>query len=93
MCSLSTTLDQPFTLCVVHTAANTLNIKFPLPQALLLLHYLVRNGSERVVASAREHIYDMKPLEEYVFRDELGKDQGVNGESDYLSIYPHPSSD
>jgi hypothetical protein len=47
-------------------------------KALLLLHYLVRNGSERVVASAREHIYDMKPLEEYVFRDELGKDQGVN---------------
>jgi telomere length regulation protein len=47
-------------------------------KALLLLHYLVRNGSERVVASAREHIYDMKPLEEYVFRDEQGKDQGVN---------------
>ena len=90
MCSLSTALDQPFTLCLVHTAANTLNILFPLPQALLLLHYLVRNGSERVVASAREHIYDMKPLEEYVFRDEQGKDQGVNGESDYLSTHILP---
>ena len=46
----------------------------------MLLHYLLRNGSERVVSSAREHIYDMKPLEEYVFRDEHGRDQGINGE-------------
>lgn len=51
---------------------------FPL-QSLLLLHYLVRNGSERVVTNSREHIYDMKPLEEYTFRDEHGKDQGNNG--------------
>ena len=49
-------------------------------QALLLLHYLIRNGSERVVTSAREHMYDMKPLEEYTFREEGGKDQGINGE-------------
>jgi len=47
-------------------------------KSLLLLHYLIRNGSERVVTSAREHIYDMKPLEEYTFRDEHGKDQGIN---------------
>ena len=32
------------------------------------------------MTSAREHIYDMKALEEYVFRDEHGKDQGLNGE-------------
>ena len=49
-------------------------------QSLLLLHYLIRNGSERVVTNAREHVYDMKPLEEYTFRDEHGKDQGINGE-------------
>ena len=48
-------------------------------QSLLLLHYLINNGSERVVTNAREHIYDMKPLEEYTFRDENGRDQGVNG--------------
>jgi len=48
-------------------------------QSLLLLLYLIRNGSERVVTNAREHIYDMKPLEEYTFRDEAGKDQGING--------------
>ena len=46
-----------------------------------MLHYLIRNGSERVVTSAREHIYDMKPLEEYTFRDDRGKDQGLNGQS------------
>ena len=46
---------------------------------MLLLSYLLHNGSERAVSSAREHIYDMKPLEEYTFRDEHGKDQGING--------------
>lgn len=51
-------------------------------QSLLLLHYLLRNGSERVVTSAREHVYDMKPLEEFTFRDEHGKDQGINGEEE-----------
>jgi len=34
-------------------------------QSLLLLVYLVRNGSERVVTSAREHLYDLKSLETY----------------------------
>lgn len=47
-------------------------------KSLLLLHYLINNGSERVVTNAREHIYDMKPLEEFVCRDENGKDQGIN---------------
>lgn len=47
-------------------------------KSLLLLHYLILNGSERVVSSSREHIYDMKPLEEYQFSDEHGKDQGIN---------------
>ena len=31
------------------------------------------------MTNAREHIYDMKPLEDFVFRDEAGKDQGING--------------
>ncbi|XP_067139652.1 clathrin interactor 1 isoform X2 [Centruroides vittatus] len=47
-------------------------------KALLLLGYLIRNGSERVVTSAREHIYDLRSLENYTFIDEHGKDQGVN---------------
>ncbi|XP_070500413.1 clathrin interactor 1-like [Chironomus tepperi] len=47
-------------------------------KATLLLTYLVKNGSERVVTSAREHIYDLRSLENYTFVDENGKDQGVN---------------
>lgn len=47
-------------------------------QSLLVLNYLIKNGSERVVTSAREHIYDLRSLENYTFIDELGKDQGVN---------------
>ncbi|KAG8232884.1 hypothetical protein J437_LFUL004754 [Ladona fulva] len=47
-------------------------------KSLLLLAYLVRNGSERVVTSAREHIYDLRGLENYTCVDEFGKDQGIN---------------
>lgn len=47
-------------------------------KSLLLLNYLVRNGSERVVTSSREHIYDLRSLENYTFIDEFGKDQGIN---------------
>jgi len=47
-------------------------------KSLILLNYLVRNGSERVVTSSREHVYDLRSLETYTFHDELGKDMGVN---------------
>lgn len=47
-------------------------------QCLLLLSYLVRNGSERVVTSAREHIYDLRSLENYTYVDDVGKDQVRN---------------
>ncbi|XP_053321625.1 clathrin interactor 1 [Spea bombifrons] len=47
-------------------------------KSLLLLAYLIRNGSERIVTSAREHIYDLRSLENYHFVDENGKDQGIN---------------
>lgn len=47
-------------------------------KSLLLLAYLVRNGSERVVTASREHLYDMRSLESYTFTDEHGKDQGLN---------------
>lgn len=38
----------------------------------------VRNGSERVVTSSREHVYDLRALENYTFTDENGKDMGIN---------------
>ncbi|KAJ8972748.1 hypothetical protein NQ317_013802 [Molorchus minor] len=47
-------------------------------KALLVLNYLIKNGSERVVTSAREHIYDLRSLENYTYIDDIGKDQGVN---------------
>ncbi|XP_051870034.1 clathrin interactor 1a [Pristis pectinata] len=47
-------------------------------KSLLLLAYLIRNGSERVVTSSREHIYDLRSMENYHFVDENGKDQGIN---------------
>lgn len=37
------------------------------PQSLLLLAHLIKNGSERVVTSAREHLYDLRSLESYHF--------------------------
>lgn len=47
-------------------------------KSLLLLDYLLKNGSERVVTSAREHIYDLRGLENFTFVDDNGKDQGIN---------------
>ncbi|GJQ80072.1 putative epsin N-terminal homology (ENTH) domain protein [Trypoxylus dichotomus] len=47
-------------------------------KSLLVLNYLIKNGSERVVTSAREHIYDLRSLENYTFIDDYGRDQGVN---------------
>jgi hypothetical protein len=55
-------------------------------QSLLLLNYLLRNGSERVVTSTREHMYDLRQLEDYVSTDEFGRDQGVNGIAQHLSL-------
>jgi len=47
-------------------------------KSLVLLTYLIKNGSERVVTSTREHIYDLRGLENYSFTDDKGKDQGLN---------------
>lgn len=47
-------------------------------KSLLVLSYLIKNGSEKVVTSAREHLYDLKNLETFSYHDEQGKDQGIN---------------
>lgn len=47
-------------------------------KALIVLNYIVKNGAERAVTSAREHIYDLKTLENYTHIDETGKDCGAN---------------
>lgn len=50
-------------------------------QALQLMEYLVKNGSERVVDDARSHISTVKMLRNFYYIDEKGKDQGINGSS------------
>ena len=50
-------------------------------QALTLLEFLVKNGSERVVDDARAHISTIKMLRSFHYIDEKGKDQGINGKS------------
>ncbi|CAK9298851.1 unnamed protein product [Gordionus sp. m RMFG-2023] len=47
-------------------------------KALVLLAYLLRNGSERVVNSCREHLFDLKTLQNFSYIDESNKDQGIN---------------
>ena len=48
-------------------------------QALQLLEYLIKNGSERVVDDARSHVGTIKMLRNFYYVDEKGKDQGING--------------
>ena len=50
-----------------------------LQQALQLLEYLVKNGSERVVDDARSHLSTIKMLRSFHYIDDKGKDQGLNG--------------
>lgn len=47
-------------------------------QALQLLEFLVKNGSEQVIDDARSHISTIKMLRQFHFIDMNGKDQGVN---------------
>lgn len=47
-------------------------------KALILLEYLIKNGSERVVSSARDHVYEIRGLSHFDYIDEKGKDQGIN---------------
>ncbi|KAJ3154365.1 Epsin-3, clathrin recruitment and traffic between the Golgi and endosome [Geranomyces variabilis] len=47
-------------------------------KALQLLDYLIKNGSERVIDSVREHIYELKAMRSFQYIDEKGKDQGIN---------------
>ncbi|KAJ3333967.1 regulator of (H+)-ATPase in vacuolar membrane [Blyttiomyces sp. JEL0837] len=47
-------------------------------KALQLLEYLIKNGSERVVDYARDHVYELKALKNFNYVDEKAKDQGIN---------------
>ncbi|CAG8578429.1 8634_t:CDS:2 [Paraglomus brasilianum] len=47
-------------------------------KALVLLEFLVKNGSERVVDDARAHMATIKIMRDFTYIDEKGKDQGIN---------------
>ncbi|KAL7409578.1 hypothetical protein BDY24DRAFT_345104 [Mrakia frigida] len=50
-------------------------------KALMLLEYLIKHGSERVVDDARSHVSTIKMLRNFHYIDEKGKDEGINGSS------------
>ncbi|KAH6600156.1 hypothetical protein BASA50_002548 [Batrachochytrium salamandrivorans] len=47
-------------------------------KALQLLEYLIKHGSEKVIDSARGHIYELRVLLHYNYIDEKRKDHGMN---------------
>ena len=47
-------------------------------KALTLLEYLIRNGSERSVEDARDHIYQIRTLCDFQYTEPGGVDQGIN---------------
>lgn len=63
--------DSPFLISKVNLLTNSW-------QALQLLEFLVKNGSEQVIDDARSHISTIKMLRQFHFIDMNGKDQGVN---------------
>ncbi|KAG9000570.1 Epsin-3, clathrin recruitment and traffic between the Golgi and endosome [Tulasnella sp. 427] len=52
--------------------------RFGHAQALQLLEYIVKHGSERVVDDARSHLSTIKMLRNFHYIDDNGKDQGIN---------------
>jgi epsin len=56
-------------------------------QALQLLEYLIKHGSERVVDDARSHVSTLKMLRSFHYIDEKGKDQGLNGSFSRLRMF------
>jgi hypothetical protein len=48
-------------------------------QALLLLEYLTKNGSEQVVREAKVHLLQIKTLKDFQYIDEDRKDVGLSG--------------
>ena len=56
------------------------------PQALAVLEYLVKAGSQRVVAQCKDNIFSVETLKDFQFLDKDGKDQGSAGNL-YILIF------
>lgn len=50
-------------------------------KALVLLEYLIKHGSERVVDDARSHVSMIKVMRNFYYIDDKGKDEGLNGKA------------
>lgn len=50
----------------------------PPPQAMTLMEYLIKTGSERVSQQCKENMYAVQTLKDFQYVDRDGKDQGVN---------------
>lgn len=48
-------------------------------KALLLLEYLIKNGSEQVVRETKVHLVEIQTLTQFAHIDEKDKDVGVSG--------------
>lgn len=48
------------------------------PQAMTLMEYLIKTGSERVSQQCKENMYAVQTLKDFQYVDRDGKDQGVN---------------
>lgn len=53
-------------------------------KSLVVLEYLVKNGSERVVRQCVDNLFSIQTLKDFQFLDKDGKDQGCNGEGKTL---------
>ncbi len=58
-----------------------------LSQAMTLMEYLIKTGSERVAQQCRENIYAVQTLKDFQFIDRDGKDQVHTNKKLYL--YTH----
>lgn len=65
-------------VCVFNTNAGISDFrpfKSLSPQAMTLMEYLIKTGSERVAQQCRENIYAVQTLKDFQYIDRDGKDQ------------------
>ena len=53
---------------------------FSLSQALVVLEYLIKSGSDRVAVQCKENMFSIQTLKDFQYVDKDGKDQGSSSE-------------
>lgn len=56
-------------------------------QALVVLDYILKTGSERVTEHCKDNMFTIQTLKDFVFVDKEGKDQGINGELEQILVH------